>query len=154
EEILRLAGGLSVRKRNKDNFVPGVDRTVPAAVLADERAAAIVLRQERSAVEKEPEGRCVRAQRVVGHEGLGDEIGSLILLLDAPVDVCPPVGEWPAIEAAVFDVCEVIWNEIVAEEVALIDDGPKRAGFWLDVEAVGIAKAAGEHTLARAVRVD
>src|SRR6185503_11496313 len=48
----------------------------------------------------------------------------------------------------------VVGNKIVADLVALIDDGPQRAGLRLEVHAVGIAQAESEDAAAAGRGID
>ena len=89
----------AARERHEDHLVAARRLAVPRAVLADERAAAIALRQQLAVVEREPERRGVRAERVVGHDRLRDQVGPR--RLDALVDVLAVVAVRPAVEAAV-----------------------------------------------------
>ena len=67
--------GLPSRERHEHHLVAAARLAVPRAVLADEGAAAIGLRQRVAFGEGEPERRDVRAERVVRHDRLGDQVG-------------------------------------------------------------------------------
>ena len=70
-----VAAGPPAGERDEDHAVAGRRLAIPRAVLADERAAAIALRQQVAAIEHEPERCRVRAERVVGHDRLLDQVG-------------------------------------------------------------------------------
>src|SRR4029078_7432886 len=78
-EIFGLAAWLSVPERHEDDLVAIELLSIPASVLADERAAAILLRKLVGAVERHPERRDVRAQRIVGRDRLFDKVRTLRL---------------------------------------------------------------------------
>ncbi len=94
----------------------------------------------------------MRAQRIVRHDRLGDEIGPL--RLDAGIDVLAEIAVGPAVEATVLHRRHVIRDEIGTELVALVHHRPQRAGLRLEAEPVRIAQAACEDAPAPAGAVD
>src|SRR5204863_6121665 len=63
------------------------------------------------------------------------------------------VGVRPAVESAGADVGSVIGNELVAEAVALVDDGPERAARRLPGHPDRIAQSRGEDSLTAAIGI-
>ena len=94
----------------------------------------------------------MRAERVVGNERLGDEIGAL--RADAFVDVLAEVAVRPTVEAAVLDRGQVIGNEVAAEFVAFIGDGPQEPTLRRPSHAVGVAQAGRENAVVAGLWVD
>src|SRR6185436_10571694 len=53
--------------------------------------------------------------------------------------VLTEIGIWPAVETAIFDGSDVVWNQIVTQIVAFVHGGPKdivhsglpRQTFWV-----------------------
>ena len=73
---------------------------------------------------------------------------------DALVDMLPIVTIGPAIKRAVFQRRHVIGNQVAAELVALIDDGPKSARVRLPGEPIWIAQPRGEDPVTAIRQVD
>ncbi len=92
--------------------------------------------------EGEAEGRGVGAERVVGCDRLGHEIGPLGL--GPRVHMVAPVAVGPAIEGAVLDGGQIVRRQVVADLVALVDDRPEHAALGLEGHADGIAQAGRE----------
>src|SRR4051812_44960362 len=143
ENFDRLPRGLAVCEGNEDHVVAGERLAIPRAVLSD--VGAFVRHRE-------AERGDVGTERIVGLDGLGDEVGAL--RLDALVDIGTVVAVRPAVEGAVAHGGEVIGHEVVAELVALIDYCPQRAGLRLPGEAVRVAQARGEDAVRTGFRVD
>ena len=85
------------------------------------------------------------AERVVGREGFGDEVG--LLRLHALIHMLAVVAVGPAVEAAVFHRGDVVGHEVVADLVALVHCRPQRLGRWLPGQAVRVAQARREHAV-------
>ena len=94
----------------------------------------------------------MRAQGVVGLDRFGDEIGALAFF--ARVFDRAKVRIGPAVKRAVFDTGEIVRDEIVAEQVAFIDDGPESLGSGFPIHADGIAQPSGKYPHAAAVGID
>src|SRR6185295_3415379 len=73
--------------------------------------------------------RNVRSQGIVRYDGLGDQIGAL--RFDAWVEVLPVVAVRPAVKGTVLHRREVVGDEVAAEFVAFIDDGPERTSVGI-----------------------
>src|SRR3954468_7008589 len=113
-------------------------------MLAGECAVHIAVRQRAvpGPIEREPERCGVRPERVVGDDRLRDEIRARRLY--AIVDVRTEVAVRPAVESAVVNGGQKVRHEIVAEQVALIDNGPELTRLRLPGETVRIAQARRE----------
>ena len=107
--------------------------------MADEHAVAVVRRQQVGVRPFQPQRSGMRAQRVVRHQGAGDQLR--LLWRYAFVHVLTVVAVGPAVEAAVLDGGHVVRHQIAAEFVAFVDHGPEPA-VRCPSEAVGIAQAA------------
>src|SRR5205823_11905642 len=83
----------------------------------------------------------VAAERIVRLYRLRDH-GRV--LRHAVVHRLAPVAIGPAVEAAVAHRGQVIRRRLVAEAVALVDDGPEHACVGLPCKAYGVTQAAGE----------
>ena len=94
----------------------------------------------------------MRAQCIVGHDGLGHQVGALGL--DARVDVAAVPAVRPAIEAALLHRGQVVGHQVAAEFVAFVDDRPERAAHRLPGHAVGVAQARREQSHRTAGAVD
>ena len=92
------------------------------------------------------------AERVVGSDGSGDQVGTL--RLDARIDVLAPVTIGPPVEAAILDGGQIVWRHVIAEFIALVHYGPQRAGRGLEGHAIGVAQARGENPRAPAGEVE
>src|SRR6185437_8552621 len=64
-----------------------------------------------------------------------------------------PIAVRPTIEAAVTDRSQVIRRCLVAETVAFVDDGPKRAGPGLPCETDSVAQATGKDAAVAARKI-
>ena len=107
-------------------------------MLADKGPAPIGLRQIGAGVERKAQGCDMGAQRVIRRDGLRDQVGSL--RLDARIDVLAVIAVRPAVEGAVLHRRQIIRHQIGAEFVALVDDGPQRAGLRLEIRPLGLRK--------------
>ncbi len=91
-------------------------------MLTDEHPV-LELRQKLGALRRgEAEGRRVGPERVVGRNGLGDEIRPRRLW--ARIDVLPVIAVRPTVEASVLDRSHIVRDQIASELVALIYRGP------------------------------
>ena len=70
-------------------------------MLADESPVPVTRRKEVAGVEGQAERGCVVAERVVGDNRPGDEVGAL--RLDPLINVLAEVGVGPAVETAILD---------------------------------------------------
>src|SRR5262249_48054980 len=95
--------------------------------------------------------RRVAAKGVVRREGRGDE-GRV--LRHAVVHSLTPITIGPAVEAALAHRGEVVGRRLVAEALALVDDGPEHAGARLPRQAHGVAQAGGEDAAAAGSEVE
>src|SRR5437868_6206767 len=66
----------------------------------------------------------------------------------------PPIAIGPAVEAAVANRGQIVRRRLVAEAVALVDDGPEYGGRWLPCEPHGVTQAAGEDTALAASQIE
>jgi hypothetical protein len=98
DDILGFPIGVTAAERHEDDFEAIESRTVPTSVFADERAAAIFLRQTVGGIKNESERGNVRTQRIIGNNRFLDQIRAL--RLDARIKVLAVVTVGPAIEAA------------------------------------------------------
>src|SRR4029077_15183248 len=142
DDIFCLAVRTPAAESYEDDLVAVEPVAVPAAMLTDEGTAAIFLGKAVRRVEGEPQRGDMGAQRVIGNDRLLDQIRTL--RLDARVEMLAPIAVRPAVEAAVLHRGHVIGHEIGAELVPFVDDGPQRAAFRLEGQAVGIAQATRE----------
>ena len=78
------------------------------------------------------------AESVIRFDRFGDEIRSLAFF--ARVFDLAEVRIRPAVESAVFNARQIIRNQIVAEQIALIDDRPQSLGWRLPIHADGVAQ--------------
>ena len=46
-------------------------------------------------------------------------------MVDSRINVLADIGIRKAVEAAFLDRCDVVWNEVFSEFVALVDGGPE-----------------------------
>ena len=77
DDILCQAGGLTVPERHEHDLIAANGGSVPAAVLPHEHAAAVASRQRGLIVPSDTDCRDMRAERVIGPDRLGDEVGLL-----------------------------------------------------------------------------
>ena len=94
----------------------------------------------------------MRAQRVIGHHGLGHQFR--LLGLDALVHMLAVVAVGPAVKRAVFDGCQVVGHQVAADFISLIHHRPQRAGLGRPAHAVGVAQAAGKNAVRAALGVN
>ncbi len=139
QEILRKPRWLAVRKRHEYHLVPGARLAVPRAVLADESAIPVMRRKQIAVVEHQTERRGVVAEHIVGNNGCRDERWAL--RRSSRVHVLPPIAVGESIKPSVYHRRHVIWNEVIAEVIALIDDCPQCAALRLPRKAVRIAQS-------------
>ena len=123
-------------------------RAVPTAVLADEGAVAIALGQLVAGVEEQAQRGHVGTQRVVGDDGLRHQVGTL--RLHPRIQVLAEVAVGPAVEAALPYRGQVVRDQVVADLVALVDDGPQLAGDRFPLQAGRVAQAGGVDAAAAA----
>src|SRR5207237_676204 len=97
DEIHRLADRLAAGEADEHDAVTVDLAPVPAAVLADEGAAAEHRGEAAAGVEGEAQRRDVRAKRVVGRDRLGDEVRAL--RLDPWVEMLAVVAVRPTVES-------------------------------------------------------
>src|SRR6185437_5498983 len=141
EDVARRPGRPAGLERHVHDAIAGERAAVPRAMLADDHAIA----EARQRVRRHPaqaerggmaaEGE-IRLQRLGDHRRIGRH---------ALVDDAVPVAIRPAVEAAFRDAGQVIRRRLVAESVALVDDGPQAAACRLEGEADRVAQAAGEN---------
>ena len=91
-------------------------------MLTNERAVAVVLRQQRAFVEGQAERGSMRAQCIVRDDGTLDQIRALGL--HALIDVLAEVAVGPPVESAVLHRGHVVRHQVAADLVALVDGGP------------------------------
>ena len=152
QHVDRIAGRLPTLERHEDDLVATVRLAVPGAVLADE-GALLKRRRQAVALGEDEAKRCgVRAERVVRHDRLLDQVRAL--RLHPVIHMIAVVAVGPAVEAAVLDRGQVVGHEIAAELVAFVDDRPQHAGLGLPRHAVGVAQAGGEHAMAAGRGID
>ena len=70
DDILGFPIGVTAAERHEDDFEAIESRTVPTSVFADERAAAIFLRQTVGGIKNKSERGNVRTQRIIGNNRL------------------------------------------------------------------------------------
>ena len=133
------AGRLAVRERHEDHLVAAARLAVPRAMLADEGAVLHFGAEQVAGVEGQAERRGMRAERIVRHDRLCDEVGPR--RLRPHIDMLAVIAVGPAIEAAVLDGGHVVGNEVAADLVALVDDDPKLAALRVPGQAVRVAQA-------------
>ena len=140
EEVLIVAGGVAgLVERDADDFIAGAGGAVPGAVFGGEDVA-LVLGGELGAVVKGHFQRgVVGLEEDVGVDEFGLQLG--VGAGVAGILVAADVPPGPAVEAAGFDVGDVVGDEVVAECVALVDGAPEFAGDGVDGEADGVADA-------------
>ncbi len=83
----------------------------------------------------------MRAQRVVRRDAGGHLVR--VLRAHAIIDVLPPVGVGPAVEAAFLNRCQVVRHQVFAQFVAFVDYRPQLTGFRLYRHCGGVAQAGG-----------
>ena len=83
----------------------------------------------------------MRAQRVVGHDRVGDQVRSL--RVHPRIQVLTVVAVGPPVEPAVPNGREVVGDEVGPELVAFVDDGPQGVTVRLELQAIRIAKPRG-----------
>jgi hypothetical protein len=98
------------------------------------------------------EGSTVGLKEDIGNDDVGAQLGMLAIV--ARVVVGADIKPGPAVKAALPDVSDEIGGKIVAEPVALVNRGPKRAGGRIDSDADGVAEAPGKNAQAGAVRIE
>ena len=91
-------------------------------MLADECPAGIAPRQETAAIEHQSEWGDMVAERVVGRDGAGDQIGTLGL--HPHIDVRAVIAVGKAVESAILHRRQEVRNQVAAELVAFIHHGP------------------------------
>src|SRR3546814_4542370 len=74
--------------------------------------------------------------------------------LNTVVFIAAPGIPRPAIESAEFDPCQIIWHEIAAQHIPLIDHSPKLSAMGLPCHAHRITHAAGEYAIAARLGID
>src|SRR4051794_22342747 len=85
------------------------------------------------------------AERVVGRDGLRDQVGAL--WLDASVDVLSIVAVREAVERAIAHRRHVVGHEVTAQLIAFVHRDPQRACVGLPREPDGVAQSAREDTV-------
>ena len=119
---------------------------------ADECAAAIALGKRLALIKSKAERGGVQAESVIRLDRLGDEVRSLAFF--ARVFILAEIRERPAVKLSFFDTGQIIGHEIVAEQIALVDNRPKSFGLGLPVHTDGIAQAVGKYPHAAAIGID
>src|SRR5690606_38517616 len=94
EYVLGQARRPTLAKRHEDDFITDKLAAVPRAVLRDEGARAIALRELRGSVERHSHAGGMCAKRVVGRDRLGDQVRAL--RPHALVDILTEVAVRPA----------------------------------------------------------
>src|SRR5499433_3734673 len=122
EDILHRSGRLAVFEGDKSNVVTHHFGAVPRTMHADESAALVALRKSFAAIESEPQSSHMGANSVVGFDRFGYEIGPLAFF--PRVFMLAKVRKRPAVETAFLDAGQIVGDQIVAQEIALIDDCP------------------------------
>ena len=130
-------------KGTKITLYPLRGLAVPGAMLADEGAARVALRQQLALIEGEPERGGVGTERVVGDDDLRHGIGAL--RLDPWVEVLPEIAIGPAVKPTVLQSGHIVRDEVAAELVPFVDHGPELAVLRLPGESVRIAQAGRKH---------
>src|SRR6185437_9450018 len=94
----------------------------------------------------------MRAERVVGYDRGGDEVGPL--RFDACVDVRSIVAVRPTVKGAFAHRRHVVWYEVAPQLVALVDRDPERAGFRFPRKTDGIAHSIGKDAVSARRGID
>ena len=118
-----------------------------------DKGVAFVFRGKlRGLVESDAERRRMGLDQHVGHDDLVGKIGPLVFVVRILMgaDVIPG----PAVEAAFRDMGRKFRRQIVAQNVALVDDAPQRRGFRLDRHAGAIAQPSREDAPVAAVGIE
>src|SRR5262249_24563300 len=142
----------AVSEGNEDDFVTRIRFAIPRTVLRNESSASVAIWESITLIEDESERGDMCAESVVGHDCAGDQISALGS--DARVEIASPVGPGPPVKTAFDDPREIVRREIVAEHVALVDDGPQGLGALRPRQADGVADSRRIRTDLAAVRIE
>lgn len=146
------SSAINTSKGHIDNLIAIELISVPASMFADKRSALIFARQILGGVKNHADRCHVGAQCIVRTDRLGDEVGPL--RIDPRVDILAEIAVGPSVKATVLDRRHVIRNQVRAEFVTLVNDGPKGRGLRFPTQSVGIAQAMRKNTEAARRSVD
>src|SRR6188768_3518728 len=102
----------------------------------DESAVAVAKRKLFSGVERESDGSRVSRYKNIRHNRFFDEVRHRADI--AGIIMLPDVRVGPAIESTLTHSREVVGHEIIAEQIALIDDSPQPVCHRLPCKPFGI----------------
>src|SRR5438874_3210058 len=94
----------------------------------------------------------VRAQDHVRHDGLFHQVWALTFA--ARIFMGSDVGVGPAVEAALLNVSEIIGDQVIAEQVALLYGGPESVASGIPVNSGGVARSGGEDFVTAAIGIE
>src|SRR5205807_9890622 len=95
----------------------------------------------------------VRLQQYIGRDHFAFEFR--VFALVPRILVTAHVPPWPAVEAALLDVSDVVRNKVIAERVPLIDRAPQLASLGIDRDAASrVANSPGINFHAGAVGIE
>src|SRR5689334_19086057 len=106
-------------------------------MLADECASCILSREEGPGVEGQTQRSGMRSNSIIRHNRPRDQIRPL--RADTLVDMLAVVAVRPAVEPPVADRRDIIWNEIAADFITLVDGNPEGSALRLPGKAVRVA---------------
>src|SRR6202043_220671 len=141
QEWLGIARRLAILKWNKHDLIPCARRAVPRAMLGQKYSSLVAGRKLLAGIKRKLQRRAVSTEEHVGNNSLCDQFG--LLRVHARIHIVADVAVGPTIEAAVFHRRKIVWWQIVAESVALVDTGPELPSRGCQREARGIAQAGG-----------
>src|SRR6266550_7920328 len=124
-------------------------RAIPRAVQRDERVAAILARELRARVEREPERRRVRLDR----DGRGLDVRAVSRSV-LGIGLAGEIALGPAVVAAVLDDVDVLRRKVIAQVVAVVIPAPQLVRFRIERDADRVAQPLRENVAARSVRVE
>ena len=119
---------------------------------ADERAAVVAIWKGPPLIKGQTEGGDMGAESVVRFDRFSDEIRPLAFL--ARILDLAKIGKWPTVKSSFLNAREIIRDEIVAEQIALVDDRPKGFGLRFPIHSDGVAQSIGENSHTAAVGID
>src|SRR5690242_16877366 len=152
EDVFHGTGRFAVRKGNESDFKADHLGAIPGSVHADKGAATVPFGKSFATVKSQTERRDMGSQSIIGLDRFGDQIGPLAFL--TRVFMLAEIGKWPTVKSSLFYARKIVRDEIVAEQIALIDDRPEGFGLRFPIHADGVAQSVGKNSHTAAVGVD
>ena len=121
------------------------------SVEADEGNALVFSREGRRRVEHQPQGRHMRAQRIIRCQRFAQQFRALFL--DSRLLKSSPEIIRPSVETFLAHARQIVGRRIVSQATPLIHHGPQRLGTRRPAHRGGVADSVGEDELAAAVGV-